>query len=129
MSDYDYKDVGERLREFGKRYRTMAAFGEALGMSVPNLNQYLIGRSLPGGPVLKRLIGLGCDITWLLTGAKHNTSVIMDQLTERMIELEKENTALRRNLGNILSVAQKVEGMGLSMVADQKAKYGSKKKK
>jgi len=127
MSDYDYKDVGERLREFGKRYGTMAAFGEALGMSVPNLNQYLIGRSIPGGPVLKRLIGLGCDITWLLTGAKHNTSAIMDQLTIRMIELEKENAALKRNLGNILSVAQKVEGLGYSKVAEPVVKYKKKK--
>lgn len=129
MSDYQYEDVGNRLREFGKRYGTMTAFAEALGMSVPNLNQYLLGRSIPGGPVLKRLIGLGCDITWLLTGAKHDDSIIMNQVAERMIALEKENAALKRNLGNILSVANKVEGLGLSLVADKKAKYSAKKKK
>ena len=37
-------------------------------MSPPGLQQYLADKREPGTPVLQRLIRLGCDVEWLMTG-------------------------------------------------------------
>lgn len=64
------KEVAQNLRLFGyKRYGTMKRFAEALDMNPSTLySGYLNGRSLPGPVLIVKLIDLGCNINWLLTG-------------------------------------------------------------
>ena len=64
------KEVAQNLRLFGyKRYGTMKKFAEALDMNPSTLySGYLNGRSLPGPVLIVKLIDLGCNINWLLTG-------------------------------------------------------------
>lgn len=69
------KEVAQNLRLFGyKRFGTMKKFAEALDMNPSTLySGYLNGRSLPGPVLLVKLIDLGCNINWLLTGRESMT--------------------------------------------------------
>lgn len=61
--------IGERLREFGlEKFGSIKEFAKAMRMSPPSLQQYLSDRREPGTPVLQKLIKLGCDVEWLMTG-------------------------------------------------------------
>jgi transcriptional regulator with XRE-family HTH domain len=61
--------IGQRLRKFGLgRYGSIKEFAKAMRMSPPGLQQYLADKREPGTPVLQRLIKLGCDVEWLMTG-------------------------------------------------------------
>ncbi|MBM3300829.1 MAG: LexA family transcriptional regulator [Deltaproteobacteria bacterium] len=61
--------IGERLREFGlEKFSSIKEFAKAMKMSPPSLQQYLSDRREPGTPVLQKLIKLGCDVEWLMTG-------------------------------------------------------------
>ncbi|KAB2924581.1 MAG: helix-turn-helix transcriptional regulator [Bacteroidetes bacterium] len=69
------KEVAQNLRLFGyKKFGTMKRFAEALEMNPSTLySGYLNGRSLPGPVLLVKLIDLGCNINWLLTGRETMT--------------------------------------------------------
>ena len=57
------------MRQWGtERFGTMSAFASALGMKPPSLNDYLVGKTLPGNSLQAKLRALGCDIEWLMTG-------------------------------------------------------------
>jgi transcriptional regulator with XRE-family HTH domain len=61
--------IGQRLRKFGlERYGSIKEFAKAMQMSPPGLQQYLADKREPGTPVLQRLIRVGCDVEWLMTG-------------------------------------------------------------
>jgi transcriptional regulator with XRE-family HTH domain len=61
--------IGQRLRKFGlERYGSIKEFAKAMRMSPPGVQQYLADKREPGTPVLQRLIRLGCDVEWLMTG-------------------------------------------------------------
>jgi transcriptional regulator with XRE-family HTH domain len=63
------KEIGERLKSWGiKKYGSTKAFAEALQMSVENLSQYFIGKSLPGNKMQDRLREAECDLVWLMQG-------------------------------------------------------------
>jgi hypothetical protein len=64
------REVAQNLRLFGyKKFGTMKQFAEAMDMNPSTLySGYLNGRSLPGPVLLVKLINLGCNINWLLTG-------------------------------------------------------------
>lgn len=74
------KEVAQNLRLFGyKRFGTMKKFAEALDMNPSTLySGYLNGRSLPGPVLLVKLIDLGCNINWLLTGRESMTAQSFD---------------------------------------------------
>ncbi|MGE5365641.1 MAG: helix-turn-helix domain-containing protein [Bacteroidota bacterium] len=73
----DKKSIGERLKKFGKEhYGSVSKFADALKMSQPSLSgNYLNGKSIPGGEMLAKLLALGCDIDWLLTGEKSHSQL------------------------------------------------------
>ncbi len=73
----DKKLVAQNLRLFGyRRYGSMKDFAEALDMNPSTLySGYLNARSLPGPVLIVKLIDLGCDINWLLTGRETPSSV------------------------------------------------------
>lgn len=65
--------IGERIRAFGqllfdgqKGWGKM--FAQAMGVKPPTLHPYFRNEKKPGGLVLERLIKLGCNADWLLTG-------------------------------------------------------------
>lgn len=63
--------IANRMREWGKAngYPRIKDLAEALGTTEGNLKtSYLSGRSLPGAPLLAKLLELGCDLKWLLFG-------------------------------------------------------------
>jgi SOS-response transcriptional repressor LexA len=63
--------IGERIREFAEvKYKSLKELAKALGMMPQTLNQYLNGKAVPGGQLLKKFAELGADITYLLTGEK-----------------------------------------------------------
>lgn len=78
------KEVAQNLRLFGyKKFGTMKKFAEALDMNPSTLySGYLNGRSIPGPVLLVKLIDLGCNINWLLTGRE---SMVMDQHKEQAL--------------------------------------------
>lgn len=57
------------MRDFGLvACGTMKDFAEALQMKPPALQSYLNGRSKPGFPIMNRLLSLGCNLNWLMSG-------------------------------------------------------------
>lgn len=63
------REVGDRIREFAEnKFKTVKALAEAMGISQQNLNQYVNGKSMPGVNMLKKLVELGADLTYILTG-------------------------------------------------------------
>jgi phage repressor protein C with HTH and peptisase S24 domain len=69
MEEYEKTAVGARIRRFAeKRFGSLKALADRLGMKPQSLNSYVNGRSAPGGAILQRLNELGCDINWLLRG-------------------------------------------------------------
>lgn len=64
-------EIGDRLKDFGiKRFGDVKKFAEALGMKPPSLYNYFNNESKPGAEFLLKLIELGCDVDWLLTGER-----------------------------------------------------------
>jgi transcriptional regulator with XRE-family HTH domain len=65
----DARQIGHRLREFGlSHFPSLGAFAKALGISQPQLSNYLVGGRTPGNRMQERVRNLGCDLTWLMTG-------------------------------------------------------------
>lgn len=124
------KEINTRLRKIIKDAGGITAFAKRIGISQPRLSQYLNGSRDLSIEILLRIAKQGFDLTYILTGAQHDDSMIMNQVAARMLELEKENERLKRQRSSIHSATVSlVEGLGLSLVADKKAKYSAKKKK
>ena len=65
----DKNAVAGRLKEFAKRFDSLAEFARLLDMEYPQqLQPYLTGKSLPGFELLAKLRNLGCDPNWLISG-------------------------------------------------------------
>jgi len=67
--------VAQRLQEFGQRkvggdHGWQRRFAEALEVSPQTISSYLSGARRPGFEMQAKLRALGCDIEWLMTGAK-----------------------------------------------------------
>lgn len=104
--------MGDRIRKFGlEKFGSIKEFAEAMGMSPSNLQAYLQDRREPGTPILKRLIDLGCDVYWLLTGEENNDKrlKIIEEQSQRIKELEKENRILRESINKINHIADEAE--------------------
>ena len=102
----------ERIRRFGlKKFGSIKEFAKAMDMSPSNLQAYLQNRRQPGTPILKRLSDLGCDVDWLLTGEENNDKrlKIIEEQSQRIKELEKENRILRENIKRISLITDEVE--------------------
>mgnify|MGYP001568720251 CR=1 FL=1 len=117
--------MGDRIRKFGlEKFGSIKEFAEAMGMSPSNLQAYLQDRREPGTPILKRLIELGCDMDWLFTGENNNDKrlKIIEEQSQQIKELEKENRILRESIGRISSITEELKTI-------EKRRDGSKKGK
>ena len=102
----------DRIRRFGlKKFGSIKEFAEAMGMSPSNLQAYLQNRREPGTTILKRLIELGCDMDWLLTGEENNDKrlKIIEEQSKRIKELETENRILRESINKINHITDEAE--------------------
>lgn len=68
--------------KFGSEHGWKARFALALGISTQHLNRYLSGSSEPGKKMFLRLIELGCDVHWLLTGSEHSRELLSERERE-----------------------------------------------
>ena len=111
VDNKDYKVIiGERLREFGlQKFGKIKIFAEQLGIEPSSLQStYLKGRSVPGSPMLIKLLKMGCDLNWLLNVDTEGNSFILRENSEyyalqseknKIIEdLERENSKLKAAL-------------------------------
>lgn len=115
----------DRIRKFGlRKFGSIKEFAEAMGMSQSNLQAYLQNRRKPGTPILKRLSALGCDIDWLLTGEANNDKrlKIIEEQSQLIKELEKENRILREYISRISLITEEFKKI-------EKKRGGSKKGK
>ncbi|MGE5402542.1 MAG: helix-turn-helix domain-containing protein, partial [Ignavibacteriales bacterium] len=75
----DKIEVGKRLKLFAINYGGVTKLAQALEISGPNLSgSYISGKSVPGGELIARLMELGCDIDWLLTGKGNPKTITTD---------------------------------------------------
>lgn len=84
--------IAERLKEFGQskfgsEHGWKKRFAEALGITTQHLDRYLSAGSEPGNKMYIRLVQLGGDIHWLLTGEQAKEQ---EQISEREKELLRE---------------------------------------
>ncbi len=95
------KILGERIKIFAKqRYNTLKELASALDISPQQLNQYTTGKREPGCKILNKLLDIGCDINWLLSGSKISESY-------KIITLENQIKELKETLTEIIKVAGK----------------------
>ncbi len=93
--------IGGRIRFFAKRkYGTLKKLAEAMEISPQQLHQYISGKREPGSKILLKLLKLGCDINWLLSGSESLESFKIDKL-------ERELNKLQENLNHISSIVKK----------------------
>lgn len=60
---------GKRLKEFAdQKFGSITALSKAIGISQPNIARYVKGDVQPTKVLFEKLIEVGCDIEWLLTG-------------------------------------------------------------
>ncbi len=82
--------IGGRIRIFAKRkYGTLKKLAEAMDISPQQLHQYISGKREPGSRILLKLLRLGCDINWLLSGSESIESFKIEKLERELNNLQK----------------------------------------
>lgn len=67
------REAGNRLRVWRESVGlSREALAEKIGVSPRSLQEHEKGTTTPKGAPLRRLAAMGCDLTWLLTGARSN---------------------------------------------------------
>ncbi|GBD90991.1 helix-turn-helix protein [bacterium BMS3Abin04] len=93
--------IGGRIRIFAKRkYGTLKKLANAMNISPQQLQQYISGKREPGSRILIKLLKLGCDINWLLSGTESLESFKIDKL-------EREFRKLQDTLSHISNLVKK----------------------
>ncbi len=97
--------VAGRLKEFAKRFGSLAEFARLLEMKTPQqLQPYMTGKSLPGFELLVRLRNLGCDPNWLMSGETKPPSI--QAFKEEGLEYDSEE--MRREVQEEVSRIAKI---------------------
>ncbi|MFH0735873.1 MAG: helix-turn-helix transcriptional regulator [bacterium] len=95
------KILGERIKYFAKqKFSTLKELASALNISPQQLHQYTSGKREPGCKILSKLLEIGCDINWLLSGSKISESY-------QILTLENEIKTLKITLGEISKLIKK----------------------
>ena len=93
--------IGGRIRIFAKhKYGTLKKLANAMNISPQQLQQYISGKREPGSRILIKLLKLGCDINWLLSGTESLESFKIDKL-------EREFRKLQDTLSHISNLVKK----------------------
>lgn len=79
--EVDRVALGKRLKSFADTVGGVGKLAELLGITQPNLSgSYISGKSVPGGELIARLMELGCDVQWLLTGSQSSITVSKNKI-------------------------------------------------
>ncbi len=111
----DKKAVGIRLKQFAKeKFGSVTELAEKLDMTQASLSgTYISGKSLPGAEIITKLILLGCDISWLLTGKEN---IIKDHYTsETYKEIDKRFERIENDINQL-----KIKNYDLMMLCEEK---------
>lgn len=70
MTNHNLKAaIGERLKKARNGLgMTQKAFCAAIGMPLPSLRDYELGKTIPGGEAMEAFVRAGINVNWLLTG-------------------------------------------------------------
>ncbi len=99
--------VAERLKEFAKRFDSLAEFARLLEMEYPQqLQPYLTGKSLPGFELLARLRGLGCDPNWLMSGEARPPSIPVFKEEKLEYDSEEMRREVEEEVGRLAKIVQ-----------------------
>ena len=120
--------VGERIKIIRESLgATMASFASMIGATPGAVNNWEKNVREPSVGTLVEIAKVGGrSLDWLLVGdinTKDDQYKAIYELSLKLKEAKDENEKLKRDLGSILSAAQKVEGLGYSKVADKKEEY------
>ncbi len=130
-----HSDIAERLKEFGQskfgaEYGWKKRFADALGVTTQHLDRYLSAASEPGNKMYIRLVQLGCDIHWLLTGKQ---SAVREQISgqekELLKELQRAGIDTVEKMRYLLSPENLAADIAAAAVKEIKAKYQTKKRR
>ena len=68
-TEQEYEEIGKRLRSWALgKYKSLTAFGRALGVSPQVVNDYVGGRKRPGIDMQRKIEALGADMAFIMTG-------------------------------------------------------------
>ncbi len=90
--------IGKRLEKFAKeKFKSVAGLARAMGYpDARNLQPYIYDKNEPGSDILKKLISVGCDINWLLTGNENKPGDgCCNSYVQRLEKIEKEIDKLK----------------------------------
>ena len=128
-------EIGKRLKSFGQErfggaYGWKRQFAEALGVSPQHLERYLSGASDPGKKMFLRLIHLGCDVHWLLTGARSEGESGISSEEEKILrELRRVGINRIDQIRYLLSPDEMADDIAVAVVRELKARYSNRAKK
>ena len=97
---YKKELISRNLRKFAEEnYVTNSDFAEALQIKPQSLHKYLKGERIPGTEMIIKLINLGCDPSWLLTGKSiKNTTARQNAILIEFNRLKRENAELKSKI-------------------------------
>lgn len=80
VPEQDARPLAARLREFRERLGlTQEAIAEALDLPITTYQRYERGGSEPKTDTIRALAAMGCDPTWLVTGALPSATLVFSQ--------------------------------------------------
>ncbi len=92
------REIGARLKEFAKENSTtIAGLSIKLDKHKTFLTKYASGESALGALLLSKLLALGCDINWLLTG-EENTYQSENKGVDGVVEKSEDFIALEKKV-------------------------------
>ncbi len=124
--------TAKRLKEFGQaKFGTdhgwKKQFADALGVSTQHLDRYLSAASQPGNKMYTRLIHLGCDIQWLLTGTpSEDLESITTEEKEILLALRKSGIDTLEKVRYLLNPEHLASDIAAAAVKEIKSRWPGK---
>jgi transcriptional regulator with XRE-family HTH domain len=125
---YRLKHFGQS--KFGAERGWKKRFADELGITPQHLNRYLSGASEPGNKMYMRLLELGCNIQWLLTGER--TADVPErtrQENELLVELRKAGISTPQQLRPLLHPELLAEDIASTVAREIRARYIPRKQR
>lgn len=126
--------IADRLREFGqakfgKDHGWKKRFADALGVTTQHLDRYLSAASQPGNKMYTRLVHLGCDIQWLLTGtASSNFSPITLEEKEILLVLRQSGFDTPEKVRFLLNTEHLANDIAAAAVKEIKSRWPGRRR-
>lgn len=124
--------IAKRLKEFGQaKFGTdhgwKKQFADALGVTTQHLDRYLSAASQPGNKMYTRLVHLGCDIQWLLTGtpSKNFTPMTVEE-KEILLVLRQSGFDTLEKVRYLLNTEHLANDIAAAAVKEIKSRWPGK---